>query len=195
MKITDLAYDSRSPRGIANPWRADLQRARFRKAYFHVDGAAVDSGRRIVMHEFPKKNVPYAEDMGRKAFEFTVRGYCISYVRDVDPGKVDGSLLYNRDYRLARDFLADELSSGEPGLLYLPTFKGREVEVICPRYRLTEDEKTGGFCTFDMTFVELGKAPSEGAPNSRDDLLAQFEALRQRTIDALAAETEGPLNV
>src|SRR5580765_1191304 len=116
MRITDLAYERRpqfgqepgqeggpiAPPRIKNPWRADLQRARFRKAFFHVEGTGIDSGRRMVVHEFPKKDLPYAEDMGRRAYEFTVRGYCISYVRDVDPNGLEGSLLYQRDYRLAR---------------------------------------------------------------------------------------------
>jgi prophage DNA circulation protein len=189
MKITDLAFDHLAftdPTKIrkVNPWRADLQRARFRKAYFHVDGSGVDNGRRIVMHEFPKKNYPYAEDMGRRAYEFTVRGYCIQYVRNVDPTIVEGSMLYQRDYRVARDLLADELSSGVPGKLFLPTYKGREITVICPRYKMTEEERFGGYVTFDMTFVELGITPTERAPDTRDDLIKQFLTLRERAVEA-----------
>ena len=187
MKITDLAYNDQG--GIKNPWRADLQRARFRRAYFHVDGNGIDNGRRIVMHEFPKKNLPYAEDMGRRAFEFTVRGYCIQYVRDVEAADVDGSELYRRDYRIARDLLSEELSSGEPGKLYLPTYKQREITVICPRYRLTEEERFGGYCTFDMTFVELGKAPAELAPDSRSELIQKFETMRQQTVTTVNGGT------
>ena len=58
--------------------------ARFRNARFHVDSAVRESGRRIVPHEYPKKDVPYAEDMGRRAREFTIRGYIIVYPRNVD---------------------------------------------------------------------------------------------------------------
>jgi len=184
MKITDLAYDREGR--IKNPWRADLQRARFRRAYFHIEGNAFDTGRRVVMHEFPKKSLPYAEDMGRRAIEFTVRGYCISYPRDVSTGEDEGSLLYRRDYRLARDFLIEELTSGEPGKLYLPTRKGGEVTVICPRYRMTEEERLGGYCTFDMTFVELGVAPHEAPPDIRGEVLKQFEQLRDQTIKKLS---------
>ncbi|MCA1457709.1 DNA circularization N-terminal domain-containing protein [Bradyrhizobium sp. BRP22] len=52
--------------------------------------------RRIVEHEFPKKELPYAEDMGRSAREFTVRGYCNVYPYDSE------IVLFRRDYRLAR---------------------------------------------------------------------------------------------
>jgi hypothetical protein len=172
-----------------NPWRADLQRARFRSAFFHVEGSAIDTGRRTVVHEFPKRNIPYAEDMGRRVYEFTVRGYCICYPSDEDPELMDGSLLYQKDYRIARDLLAKELVSGEPGRLYLPTFSnfnaGTEMIVMCPRYRLSEEEKLGGFCTFDMTFVELGSAPIDPGPDSRSELLRQWDAQRENTINSL----------
>ena len=60
-------------------WRSRLMPAKFRGARFHVDTGVRESGRRIVPHEFPKRDVPYAEDMGRRAREFTVRGYIIVY--------------------------------------------------------------------------------------------------------------------
>ena len=51
--------------GIA--WRSKWMPAKFRNARFHVESAVRESGRRIVSHEFPKRDVPYAEDMGRRA--------------------------------------------------------------------------------------------------------------------------------
>jgi prophage DNA circulation protein len=181
MPISDLAYNDDG--SIKNPWRADLQPAQFRNAYFHVDGSVVDSGRRIVMHEFPKKNMGYAEDMGRRMFEFTVRGYCIQYPRDM-PGA--GMELYRRDYRIARDLLAAELTSGEPGPLLLPTYKGKEIIVVCPRYRLSEEDRFGGYCIFDMTFLEQGVPPREAPPDSRTQLLQKFNEMRQQIINTIA---------
>src|SRR5262245_41276843 len=159
MRITDLARDPNTG-GVVSPWRESLQEAHFRDAYFYVEASGIDSGRRVVMHQFPKKNVPYAEDMGRRAYEFTVRGYCIQYPYEMI-GEARGSQLKRLDYRIARDILVRELSSGETGTLYLPTFAGRqvEIEVICERFRLSEEERLGGYCTFDMTFLELGAPP------------------------------------
>lgn len=184
MRITDLARDNEGR--IKNPWRADLQPASFQGAFFHVEVNAIENGRRVVMHEFPKKDVPYAEDMGRRAYEFTVRGYCIQYPRDATTNS-GGSQLYRRDYRVARDILSDTLSSGTPGPLILPTRKGREITVICPRYRLTEEERLGGYCVFDMTFVELGVAPRQPPEDSRDAMITAFNAMRQRIVQQLAA--------
>lgn len=187
MRITDLARDSEGR--IKNPWRADLQPASFLGAFFHVEANAIENGRRVVVHEFPKKNVPYAEDMGRRAYEFTVRGYCIQYPRDNNPNGPSGSQLYRRDYRVARDLLSDALSSGNTGPLFLPTMKGREITVICPRYRLTEEDRMGGYCVFDMTFVELGVAPREPPIDSRTSMITAFDAMRARIVEQLAAGT------
>jgi DNA circularisation protein N-terminus len=185
-KITDLAYvDRQGQTKIKSPWRADLQPAHFRQAFFHVEGSVIGGGRRLVTHEFPKKSLPYTEDMGRKAFEFTVRGYCIQFPQDAG-GETQ---LYMRDYRIARDILADELTSGQPGPLYLPTFGGREIIVICPTYRLTEEDKAGGYCTFDMTFVELGAPPRQPSPDNRDEVVKYFKDMRDRNVDILTRGT------
>src|SRR5262245_24235558 len=127
-------------RDIHNPWRDDFLPASYRRAEFHVDSGSRENGRRIVTHEFPKRDVPYSEDMGGRAIEFAVRGYCISYPRDHQgPGT---SLLYRRDYRVARDQLMEELEREGDGILQLPFLKPLMVVVV--RYRLTEEQKFGG---------------------------------------------------
>jgi prophage DNA circulation protein len=152
---------------IHNPWRDALVPASFRNANFHVESGTRQDARRIVVHEFPKKELPYAEDMGRHAIEFTVRGYCITYPFDT---LVD---LYKRDYRVARDKLVEALEKEGPGMLWLPTHVTKScgpMMVVCPRYRLTEEQRFGGYCTFDMEFVEFGLAPGAVPVNTIDNL-------------------------
>jgi hypothetical protein len=71
-------------KSLPSPWRLDLRIASFKNATFHCESNSRESGRRIVEHEFPKKELPYAEDMGHRAQLFVIRGYCITYVRDVE---------------------------------------------------------------------------------------------------------------
>jgi prophage DNA circulation protein len=142
--------------GIA--WRSSLRRASFRGARFHVDTGVRESGRRIVQHEFPKRDVPYAEDMGRKAREFTVRGYIIVYPRDT------GDVLQQKNYLPARDSLILALEEDGPANLQLPTLG--VLNVACSRYRISEEERFGGYCVFDMTFTEYGQAPATGTRDS-----------------------------
>jgi len=118
-----------------------------------------ESGRRIVPHEYPKKDVPYAEDMGRRAREFTIRGYIIVY-----PRNVDGDDLKKKDYTVARDALIKALETDGPSTLQLPLLG--IMNVACTRYRVTEENRSGGFCSFDMSFVEYGQPPVSGSRQS-----------------------------
>jgi prophage DNA circulation protein len=131
-------------------WRDDLMPASYNGARFHCEVNTRESGRRIVEHEFPKKDIPYAEDMGRHAREFTIRAYCIVYPRNDDE-------LFQTDYRVPRNALINALEQEGPGYLQLPTQVGQNVVVA--RYRMIEEEKFGGYCVFDITFLEYGLDP------------------------------------
>jgi hypothetical protein len=155
-----------------NPWRLALLPAMFRDAPFFVESSAKSSGRRIVEHEFPKKNIPYSEDMGRRAFKVAVRAYVVQYPSNSNQG-VHGIPGYNpaypllqRDYRLARDRLEARLLDGQYGLLQLPSPPSVEASqnwqaftVACDSYQLHEEERYGGYATFDINFVEAGQLP------------------------------------
>ena len=137
-------------------WRARMMPASFNGARFHCESNARESGRRIVEHQFPKKDMLYAEDMGRGAREFTIRGYCIVFPFDTGDG------LRTLDYTIVRDALIAQLEAEGPGTLQLPTQPSQQV--VCPRYRVNEEERFGGYCTIDMTFQEYGLDPSFAAP-------------------------------
>jgi prophage DNA circulation protein len=46
-------------------WRDKLQAGRFRTAAFQIDAHDQAGGRRLALHEYPLRDDPYAEDMGR----------------------------------------------------------------------------------------------------------------------------------
>lgn len=164
---------------IHNPWRDALQPAKFRNAWFHVEVGSRDSGRRIVLHEFPKRDWPYAEDMGRRARSFSVRGYCISYPRDAHYP------LYMRDYRIARDLLINALEQEGAGALQLPTgvhSVNNAVRVVVLRYRVVEEKRFGGYCVFDMDFVEHGFAPFIPQIDPRSDVITKSETLTSAAV-------------
>jgi prophage DNA circulation protein len=180
--IRDINQTARFLKLPVTLWRDELVPARFRQALFHVESGAKENGRRIVTHQFPKKELPYSEDMGREAKTFTVRGYCICYPFDT---AVD---LYKRDYRIARDALIDALESLGPGPLQLPTFPKSPLYVVCPRYRVTEENRAGGFAVFDMSFTEYGFAPAYNQPvDPTSTLIARSAALRQQVKDVMGS--------
>jgi prophage DNA circulation protein len=164
---------------LPSAWRGDMMPASFMGARFHCEMNSRESGRRIVEHEFPKKDLPYAEDMGRHAREFTIRGYCIVFMYDTD------TPLWQRDYRVPRDLLIAALEKEGPGILQLPTQPPQMV--VCPRYRLTEEERFGGYCVFDMTFQEYGLDPQQIGTASTGILVAgASQTLRDEVMRVLA---------
>ena len=111
--ITELSARAMraNPRQPPTVWRDQLLPANFDGYAFHVDAASRESGRRIHVHQFPKKELPYSEDMGHEAITFTVRGYIIVYPHEEagTPG-LSPNTLYQRDYRNARETLLQALA-------------------------------------------------------------------------------------
>lgn len=120
-------------------WRTKLQPASFNGVQFHVDIGSRGGGRRIALHEFPKKDIPYAEDMGRRAKRFSITAYFI------------GS-----NFEDQRDALIVELEKETNGILVLPTSSEQQT-VVVDSYNVIERRERGGFCEFEIAFIEAGK--------------------------------------
>lgn len=165
-------------------WRDELMPAHFDGCRFHVESGSRESGRRIVVHEFPKRDLPYSEDMGRSAIQFAVRGYCIVYPRDAEANPGPDRPLYLRDYRIPRNILQDRLDAGGAGTLQLPTY--RPVRVVCQHYRMSEEEKFGGYCVFDMQFVEVGAPPFRPIEDTEENMIARSKDLQKRVLERMA---------
>jgi hypothetical protein len=194
-------------RDIHNPWRDALLPAMFDGVPFFCETGVRESGRRTVIHEYPKREFPYSEDMGRRAIQYTVRGYVIAYVRDAGFNLItpDGSIqpvggfaasLYMRDYRIARDLLQARLDNPSEGILQLPNMARAAfgdvltLNAICIGYRMTEEDRLGGFCVFDMTFVEYGlPIPNIPSPAAITFLQQQANGLYQLVTQNLNSPT------
>lgn len=155
---------------IHNPWRDNLLPASYDGNEFFVDVGSRESGNRLVVHQFPKKDQPYTENMGRRPIEFRVRGYVIQNSRQPD-------------YRPARDALQDRLEqgmAGKAGQLQLPTM--RPMSMLIQTYRLTEEERLGGYCVFDMHFIEAGTSPFKPTASPQAQLTQKANALGSRNL-------------
>ena len=181
--IFDLKYGGGA--GVPSPWRSALLPASFKGARFHCDTNTIESGRRFVEHEFPKKELPYAEDMGRRAKGFTLRGYIIVFPYE---NQGDSNPLHRLDYRTARDTLRAALETEGIGQLVLPTARNVEY-VLCASYKLTEEDQRGGYCTFDMTFMEAGIDWQQmvADTDTTDQLVQAGDDMIQSSIDVLNA--------
>jgi prophage DNA circulation protein len=146
----------------ANPkatWRQRMRPASFGGARFHVEQQSRTSGMRTVVHEYPKRLDPYAEIMGRHAIRYQVTGYCIG-----------------PNYHLEKEQLVAILERPEAGLLVDPYRPTNPIMCVCERYSVSETRERGGYCTFEMSFVELGKAGNSPTPNTLSALINQTAA-------------------
>lgn len=121
-------------------WRERIDpelRGSFRGVGFHVERADTQGGRRWLVHEYPRRDRPYTEDMGRKAREWRLAFF------------VAGD-----DYDRERDALIEALDAPGAATLvhpYLGTFSAVATD---PRW--SESTRDGGVCSFQVTFVESG---------------------------------------
>lgn len=148
----------------AGSWRARLRRAGFRGARFFVEEMSGEGGRRLANHEYPGRDVPWAEDLGRKQRRWTFTGYTIGI-----------------DYMIARDLLVQALERGGSGTLVHPTFG--IVQASVESYAFNERRDLGGYCAFSLVFVESGE---RAAPESFLDTIAAVQVAAMRVYDVAA---------
>lgn len=121
-------------------WREQLRPASFRGVRFHVESDSVPVGRVVQLHEYPKRDEPSTEDMGR-----------VSRVHKF-PAFVIGE-----DCLAQRDKLLDALEKGGPGELVHP-WLGR-MQAKAGACEMQHSQAEGGMVRFDLVFY-----PDKGAP-------------------------------
>lgn len=118
-------------------WREDLRPASFRGVVFHVSATGESLGRRVQVHQYPQRDRPFAEDLGRRAREYKVTAFVLG-----------------EDYFSTRDRLIAACEEAGSGTLIHP-FYGT-LEVVCTECALTQSLTDGGSAGFDLTFIEAG---------------------------------------
>jgi prophage DNA circulation protein len=120
------------------------------------------------LHEFPKRDTPYAEDMGRSARRFPVTGYVIG-----------------PDYQIWRELLVLALEAEGPGLLVLPTLLQRDTILVQAReYTVRETRQAGGMAEFEMQFVEAGETGFTSDIGSQSQANAAADGAEGQTVGA-----------
>jgi prophage DNA circulation protein len=145
--------------------RPDLQPASYNGVQFHVETDSRSSGRRVAMHEFPKREIPYAEDMGRRARRFTISAYVIG-----------------PNFQQQRNALIEQLETEGNGQLVLPTdqtFDSRTV--VVENYSVSERRNQGFYAEFEITFCEAGQALGT---QTTQDSQAQVSEQADQTVGA-----------
>lgn len=124
-------------------WRDTLRKARYRGAEFFVDSAEGSVGRRTVLHEYPLRDLPFVEDLGRKARAFTIEAYVLA-TRD-----------NQFDHTPERELLLAAIERPGPGPLVHPWLG--EMQMVVTEARVRESTAEGGMTRFTLTCVEAGQ--------------------------------------
>lgn len=143
--------------------------ASFRGVPFYVEAAERGGGRRTVRHEFPLRDQPFVEDMGRAARSFPVEGYVLG-----------------EGYVAQRDALISALEEAGPGELVHPAYGSRRV--ICSSFRVRESTAEGGIARFGLEFEETeATAP---APVATVAAAAQVDAFAVAVLAAARVRSQ-----
>lgn len=127
-------------------WREDLQPASIGGVPIEVISSTASFGRRIAMHEYPKRDIPMAEDMGRKLREHGLTAFVIG-----------------DDFRTKRDNVIEVCEKGGALELVHPDY-GR-MQVVIESLDVSHDITEGGMARLQFTIKEAGesKYPSASA--------------------------------
>lgn len=154
-------------------WRDDYRQGSFRGVPFVTQSNQRSGGRRGELHEFPRRDKPWHEDLGRRARRFSLTVF-----------------VWGDDHRVQRDRLIDALEAEGPGTLIHP-WDG-DLSVAVADYTVTDDTDSGGLSTFEISFEESGAAPQ--APVGVDTAGASTAAA-DAAQEALPAELDDSFSI
>lgn len=144
-------------------WRDDYRPGAFRGVAFHLKNSSSSGGRRTVLNEYPLRDEPYTEDMGRRARKFQL-----------------SMTVIGQDYMAQRDRLIEALETSGSGTLMHP-FRGELQVAVFGDYSCEESTEQGGLARISVTFVESGTKP-------RPDSQVAQGALGNLSADKLQAD-------
>ena len=141
-----------------------LQKASFRGVPFEVTAASLTAGRRTVVHEYPQRDKPYVEDLGRASRKLTIKAFVV------------GS-----DYLARAQRLLAAIEKPGPGTLVHP-WLGEMRVTLSTVSELTFDTALG-VANINFTATEAGELEFPSATSDRTGLvLAAADSLSESAI-------------
>lgn len=136
-------------------WRDQLQPASFRGVEFHAVQRSGTFGRRNQVHEYPFRDLPYVEDLGRMARSFRISGFLIG-----------------PDCLRQRDALIAAIEQPGPGKLVHPTHGEMNVSVV-GGVVLDESDLEAGAVRITFNVTESGELRFPSADAATQDVVAR----------------------
>ena len=159
--------DSLRPSLIPPGWKTRYQQASFRGVPFAVVRHETRLGQQTVVHEYPQRDTPWTEDMGRSARRYQVR-----------------AIVIGPDYDQARNRLVAAFEAPGPGILIHPAY-GRVIAKLDGAVTLSENPaREGGKVEITATFVDAGENITPGLETDTASLVeAAAEAAKAASLE------------
>lgn len=142
-----------------------LQPASFRGVPFEVEASGITVGRRTVVHEYPQRDRPYVEDMGRATRNITLQCFVV------------GS-----DYLEQAQALMHELEEPGPGTLVHPWLG--EMEVTITSVSELQFDQGLGVASVTITATEAGDLEFPAVTADEDtEALEAADAVEKSAVD------------
>ncbi|HAZ8269818.1 TPA: DNA circularization protein [Citrobacter koseri] len=148
-------------------WRDRLRDASFRGVPFSVEDDEGTFGRRVQVHEYPNRDKPFTEDLGRATRRMTINAYLIG-----------------DDYADKRDRLIGAIETAGPGTLVHPQY-GEMQGSIDGQVRVTHSNAEGRMCRVSFQFVESGELSFPVAGMATAQRLKQSGGLFDDAIESM----------
>ena len=146
------------------PWRDNLVRASFRGVPFHVnDTDAPVAGRRLVVHEYPGRDEPFVEDLGRRTKAWTIEAFVVG-----------------EDYARTRDRLIEACDVAGPGELVHPYLGSLQVQ--CRACSVSERTREGRMARFSLEFVESGANQFPTSTTNTTDVVEERAGVARNSL-------------
>lgn len=148
-------------------WLNNLLPASFRCVPFQVNGASSEFGRRNQTHEYPFRNVPYTEDMGRSARR----------------NKIDAFLIGD-DHKEQAEKLVEAIEEEGAGTLIHPLLGELNVNIVGTA-TVSNSIENGRMSVISFSFVEAGELIFPDSSVATDDVVNEnADNVDQELLDA-----------
>ncbi|WP_260927354.1 DNA circularization N-terminal domain-containing protein [Novosphingobium sp. 9] len=156
-----------------------IQPASFRGVPFAVTGSDLQGGRRLAKHQYPGRDTPWNEDMGRAARSFRLRGFVLDGDILTAGGTIDAQ----------RAALITAVEKAGEGTLIHPTLGSLTVKV--DQYSIGEGLGANSYSEVEIIFAESGTQtfPTASASSSLSTTAASelSDAAKSDGVSAIAA--------
>lgn len=135
--LQNAAAPAQAPAAPKPSWKDKLRPASFRGVDFFVDSSQFTGGRRVTFHEFPNRDKPFAEDLGKAGGTFRIEGYVLG-----------------DDYFDSKDDILEAVTTEGPGVLVHPYYGTMTVQL--GTFSIDENTKEGRYAKLSFQFYEAG---------------------------------------